>query len=435
MTERVRLLKPHKRPKRAKKETRKFTDMGIFKLKPPEKGHQKLYWDTVQRGLCLLVSPGGAKTFRSTFNLDGVWIARTLGRFGEVVQEREGEEDANITWARAQVRNDRFLAKQGIDPRAPHGDEPQRKLTYRTVVDPFIEHYAKPRQRTWDQTERTLKNTCKAWLDRPFDSIKKKDAYALLEGFKAAGHPYKAAITLRWLKTLWKWAWQRDLVPSPIMEAVTIDYEKRERDRVYSDDEIKATWDAKQNLDPIEAGYVKLLILLAPRKTALACLQWSHLDDPDNPTLWTTPFELTKSRKNTTKKRVYLTPLPPLAQRIIKGLPKRDGEDLLFPDLPVHRTRGGQSTFEGIKLVRKMIEHGAPEDFDYHAWRHTIATWLQVAGYSEWERGLALNHSSSGSVTAGYSHGYPLELKRKLLEKWADHIERLVQPEGAVLLR
>lgn len=66
---------------------------------------------------------------------------------------------------------------------------------------------------------------------------------------------------------------------------------------------------------------------------------------------------------------------------------------------------------------------------------HHIASWLENDGHSEWERGLAPNHSGGGSVTAGYSHGYPLKLKRELLEKWADHIEGLVQPQGAVLLR
>jgi hypothetical protein len=45
-----------------------------------------------------------------------------------------------------------------------------------------------------------------------------------------------------------------------------------------------------------------------------------------------------------------------------------------------------------------------------------------------------LNHSEAG-VTAGYSHGYPLELKRQLLQKWADHVEALVQPGGAKVLR
>jgi hypothetical protein len=221
MTERVQLER--KRRKREKKTTRQFTDIGIAKFNPPPKGTQELYWDKVQHGLSLLVSAGGTKTFRSTYKLNGKWVTRTLGRFGEVVKEKEGEEDANISWARERVREDRRLAKQGIDPKAPDGTEPApQKLTYGAIVDRFIEHYAKPRHRTWDQTERVLKNYCADWLKKPFTSITKKDAYALLDGFRANGHPYKAAVTLRWLKTLWKWAWQRDLVPSPIMEAVSI---------------------------------------------------------------------------------------------------------------------------------------------------------------------------------------------------------------------
>ena len=35
-------------------------------------------------------------------------------------------------------------------------------------------------------------------------------------------------------------------------------------------------------------------------------------------------------------------------------------------------------------------------------------------------------------VTAGYSHGYPLEQKRELLGKWVAHVEELVQPPPSV---
>jgi hypothetical protein len=58
---------------------------------------------------------------------------------------------------------------------------------------------------------------------------------------------------------------------------------------------------------------------------------------------------------------------------------------------------------------------------------------LQNEGHSEWEIGLVLNHSGSG-VTADYSHGYPLELKRTLLEKRADHVEGLVGRKGVAFL-
>jgi len=39
------------------------------------------------------------------------------------------------------------------------------------------------------------------------------------------------------------------------------------------------------------------------------------------------------------------------------------------------------------------------------------------------------------SSTSGYSHGHATELKRTLLQEWADHIEGVVQPSGVAVLR
>lgn len=451
-----------KKRKRGAKETSALTDLGIRKLdarkhlekvnaerrrRHREAGHpltefkevtQDLIWDKGHIGLALLVGLR-TKTFRVQFKLNGQYVMGTLGRFGELVPNADPhKQNVQITEARRLADEWRSLAAKGTDPRAqqqPQQLSDKSKPTYEYVVDQFIEHYAKPRQRTWDQTQRVLKNNCAAWLKKPMADIPHKDIRTLLREFIADGHPYKAAISKRWLTKLWKWAYHEEHVPvSEIQGIGNVETEKRERDRFYTDAEIKTTWAAADKLEPRDAAYVKLLILLAPRKTALACLRLSHLDDADNPTLWTTPFELTKSRKTSSKKRVYLTPLPPLAQRIAKGLTKIDG-DRLFPGLPVHETEGGRPTFYGVELKRKLVEHGAPAHFEFHAWRHTIATWLENEGIDEWERGLVLNHSGGGSVTAGYSHGYPLDLKRTLLTKWADYVARLVQPKGAALLR
>ena len=122
-----------------------------------------------------------------------------------------------------------------------------------------------------------------------------------------------------------------------------------------------------------------------------------------------------------------------MAQRIIRGLPKAG--ERLFPSLFVTKTKAGQPIFEGVPLQRKLKACGGPNDFNYHRARHTLATFLETEGCSEYERALILNHAGSGSVTAGYSHGYPLKLKLDLLTRWAEHVERLVQPEGVALLR
>ena len=88
----------------------------------------------------------------------------------------------------------------------------------------------------------------------------------------------------------------------------------------------------------------------------------------------------------------------------------------------------------GERLRVRIVAGGAPKDFNYHAARHTIATWLETKGHSLWERGLILNHADGG-VTAGYSHGDPRDKKLELLTKWSDHVEQLVTPKGITRLR
>jgi integrase len=347
--------------------------------------------------------------------------------------------------ARELTRDYRDKAAKGVDPRpnnhaAPtaNGAEAASGTLYKTVADQFIELYAKPRQRSWGNTKRILTKTCAAWLERDIKTITKADAYTLLDKFVVDGHGPKAEVTLAWLRKLWRWAFQRDLVASPLMDTIKVEYEKRERDRIYSDDEIRKIWNAADKLDAEEREYTKLLLLLAPRKTALACLRKSDLDNPRQPTLWTMPFELAKTRKSTrkNKRRVYLIPLPPLVQRILKARVKSESQERLFPSLPIYLTKDdGRPWFDGHHLTDNLVEHGAPADFNYHAARHTITTWLENEGHSEWERGLVLSHAGSGSVTSDYSHGFARDLKLALLTKWADHVEGLVRPKGAALLR
>jgi integrase len=162
------------------------------------------------------------------------------------------------------------------------------------------------------------------------------------------------------------------------------------------------------------------LTALSKEELGLAC--WSEFDA--DLTLFTVPTERVKLKGSTklTKKLVYKVPLVPLAQRIVHGL-RRDGERL-FPGL------------KADKIAAKLVKLGAPKDFKLHVFRHSVATWLQNSGRSEWEVGLVLNHSGSGSVTSIYSHGLPLDLKREMLAQWAQHIERLVAgAEGVARLR
>jgi integrase len=387
-----------------------------------------ILWDTDIRGFGLKVSPpkkDGDKPRK-------VYLLKYRTKAGKPHKPNIGVHgDITADQARQIAETWKADIAKGGDPKGER-DSSRAALAadslFREVIDDFVEKYAKVRQRTWPQTERTLKTNCAAWLDRPVSSITKADAYDLLDGFIAEGKGHKARVTLAWLKTLWRWAWKRDIVAEPLMDAVEIDFEHTVRDRHYDDDEVRMVWRAADQLPPLEGAFVKLVTLLGPRKNELAGMRRSELDDPNNPTFWTVPHARTKTSKKAKKQRVYLVPLPALAQRIIKSLPRLD-DDLVFPGR--HK---GKPMEPGTWLGAKVRARSGVDDWTYHACRHTIATWLQDQGHSEYERALVLNHAGAGTVTSSYSHGYPIALKRELMEKWADHVAQVVQPEGAVML-
>ena len=87
-------------------------------------------------------------------------------------------------------------------------------------------------------------------------------------------------------------------------------------------------------------------MLLAPRKTALALMRRPDLVarkvrvvDAEGKQIeqeldvWITPPELVKQTKRAEQRegRTYITPLPPLAVRILKGLPEGAGSLLPLP--------------------------------------------------------------------------------------------------------
>jgi integrase len=162
------------------------------------------------------------------------------------------------------------------------------------VVADYVEGYCKPNQRTWSQTEYMLTVTCAKLAKRPFDAIERGEVLAMLDGFAVKeSKPYKASLAFAHLKRLWRWAHQRQLCPAAILDGVAPEYELRSRDRVFSDNEVAAIWRAADALpDPIEGAYWKLCLLLAPRKSALALMRRSHLDNADAPTAKRKPWRM-----------------------------------------------------------------------------------------------------------------------------------------------
>ncbi|MGI9505428.1 MAG: Arm DNA-binding domain-containing protein, partial [Geminicoccaceae bacterium] len=145
----------------------------------PRKGHVNRSWVILYR-----VKEGPDKGKQRRF---------TIGRY----------PDMSLAAARKEATVVAGQVIQGEDPAKTRRDRRKAEAptvkTYGEAVDEFVEKYAKPRQRSWKETERTLKVNVAVWLDRRITEITKTDAYELLDGFVAEGKHSKARLTLSWL--------------------------------------------------------------------------------------------------------------------------------------------------------------------------------------------------------------------------------------------
>ena len=167
-------------------------------IKSPESGAVD-YFDTSFPGFALRVTAKGVKTWYCFYRVqDG----RDKGRQRRHRLEprypalscKAARESAGDVFVRVSAGEDPAAERQAEKKAVP---SPRRHdKTYREAVDDFIEKYAKPRQRTWKETDRTLRVNCAGWLDKPIASITETDAYGLLDGFVAQGQDAKARVTL-----------------------------------------------------------------------------------------------------------------------------------------------------------------------------------------------------------------------------------------------
>jgi integrase len=200
------------------------------------------------------------------------------------------------------------------------------------------------------------------------------------------------------------------------------------RDRVYSDKELKAIWRAADEISGISGAFVKTALLIGKRRGAVSAMRWADLDAEG---LWTPPVDL-RRRKRT--KRLHGIPLPKLAWRIIKPLKPKTiaGADpgYVFPG----RT-AGTHIYAGSDLAEDVREKSGVGDFFFHALRHTLETRLAEFKIPPHVRDLVLDHAPTRGAGEGYDHWHYRDEMAEALEAWAAHVEKLVSPKGARVLR
>ena len=308
-------------------------DVTVRNLKP-QPGRQIFVRDNRIKGFGVCVSPGGTKTFQVVYLIGKKAKRLTIGRY------------PSMTLSDARQRASAAL-NQVADGRDPAVEKQRARAEYHsklfeTLVDDFIQNYAKKRTRNWAETERLLKREfIPLWKKWPIHTISRRDVTKALNSLVDRGAPSVANHGLAAICKMLNWAIEQDLIDRSPCFGVKAPARIVSRDRVLSEGDLIKVWLAAERMGYPYGAIVRLLILTAQRPGEVSGMRWSELDLVK--AQWLIPKERTKPG------REHLVPLSPLAITLIKGLPRLH-DDLVFP------ARGKDNPLSGFSKWKRELD-------------------------------------------------------------------------------
>jgi integrase len=388
----------------------RLTDSKVKSLRP--KKSRYIVWEEGGTGLGLRVSPADRKSFIFMYRFDGKPRMMTLGPYPKL----------KLVSARLKVAQAKDRLAQEIDPGQEliESKESIRGAhSVKALIDEYIEKWAKPRKRSWKEDDRILrKDVQPVWGRKKAETIKRRDIVLLLDEIVDRGAPIQANRTLAVIRKMFNFALSRGILELSPCVQIPAPSKENQRDRVLSDDEIRAIW---LSLD--DAGMIKeiqlalkLQIITGQRKGEIIGAEWRDLDLKKG--WWVIPKE--KSKNNLP----HRVPLSTLALKILKEAKELSKDSpFLFPSPIKANSHVTEPAIDrAIRNNRELfdIEHFVPHDL-----RRTVASQITAMGIPRLTVSKILNHVESG-VTAVYDrHSYDKE-KRVALEKWSKRLEKIV---------
>jgi integrase len=381
----------------------------------PDRSRRRELPDGALPGFYLVVQPSGAKSWAVRYRVEGKPKKFTLGPYPRLLLGDAREQ------ARAALR----LASEGRDPAAlklltQREAEAAIKLRFGAVVAEFIERYAKPRNRTWPETERLLtKADLSPWQDRDLRTITRSEILAVLDRMVERGAPIQANRLIAALRRFFSWAVERGLLDTSPVGSLKPPSAETARDRVLSDDELRAIWLAAEEIGYPFGQAVQLMILTGQRRSEVLEAEWREFDLERG--WWSIPRERAKNGGG------HVVPLAPAAIKLIRSLPK------IGPSPKLLFTTNGSAPFSGVsKAVERlsacaakcMNSNGERLPWRLHDLRRTFATGCARLGVPLHVVEKCLNHTSgsfSGIVSVYQRHEF-LEERVFAMQKWSAHV-------------
>jgi integrase len=442
-----------------------LSDLSVKQMKP-HKARREIH-DGGCRGLYLHVQPSGAKSYV-------MLLARQKGgKMGKLhlgpvdLSGRQALENpqigdqltlADAHWLAKDIRRQQRAGKDVIADRAAakalaerQQDIPQRDNSFAAVARQFIDEHARPNTRRWLETARYLgwdysdetaptmtKGGLAAarWADKPVDAITDDDVYFIVDDAKRHGIPgqgkrnkgisnARGRAMARTLSKFFKWAkGERKIKINPSKD-IEAPKPPKKRERWLNDNEIAVFWRATNQVNEPFRQLCQLLLLTGQRLQEVAGMRLAELGD--DRALWTIPSGRTKNKLE------HEVPLPPMARNIIAKIKPVAGKSgYVF-------TTTGNTSVSGFSKVKQRLDELMQADAEKHGmeiepWRLHDLRRSTATGMSKSLKirphiiEATLNHISGAKsgVAGTYNWDDYGPEKKAALERWADHVEKIV---------
>lgn len=390
-----------------------LTSLAVSKAKP----RTRQYKLTDERGLCLLVTPGGGRYWRLQYRFGGKSKSLALGIY----------PDVSLAKARQKRDHARELLADGIDPVAHRNQlsaeaELEALSTFRIVAEEWLE-----KRKREGLSEVTLAKA--KWLlefaypilgDRKIGTIKTLEVLSVLRSVEGRGR-YESARRLRSVcGRVFRYAIatgraEHDLTAN-LRDALTTPKVKHLA-AITNSQEVGPLLRAIDSFGGHEV--VRAALKLAPhvfvRPGELRHAEWKEIDLAAG--IWSIPAAKMKMR------RPHRVPLSRQSRAILQEIQQVTGRwQFVFPGFQSLRRPMSENALNGA--LRRLGYSGS--EMTSHGFRAMASTLLNEMG--KWhpdaiERQLA--HAETDTVRRAYSRGEYWDERVMMMQEWSDYLDRL----------
>jgi integrase len=381
----------------------KLTPSFVAKPTLPESPKDRtIHWDGAMPGFGLMVTANGHASFVCQYR---------TGRRSHRMSLKPG---LTLQDARREAKKLLGDVARGGDPlverqkAARAGDD-----TFQSIAEAYIKREGKS-VRSMGQRRAVLERVVYPRLGaRPVGEIKRSDIVRLLDKIDDDRGPVAADQTLAFMRRIMSWhASRSDDFRSPIVRGMAhTKPRERARQRILTDDELRAVWSAAEASAGLFGPFVQFLLLTACRRTEAAAMASSEVDGD----VWTIPQERYKTGLE------LVLPLSPLATRTLARLPKIGEGKYVF-------TTDGERAFSGYSKAKARFDKACGvTGWTLHDLRRTARSLMSRAGVDANVAERCLGHVIAGVRGIYDRHGY-FDEKKRAFEALAALVERILNP-------